>query len=376
MAKKKKESAEETIIDAEQEQEQEKDKPAGNQMELGKLLSGLTASLNREFGADTAMLNTEGKVYDNVSDYVKTEIPTVDYILGGKGFPVGRINEIYGAPSSGKTALAMHILKTTIDRGGVAVMLDSEAAFSFDMAQKIGVDLTKLIYLKPKTLQDIWRQAEKIIDFVKLKSPNQLCTIVVDSVANAPSEKEVQGDVADAEMGERARINSKALRKITMDISDNNICMILVNQVRDAIGVMYGDAETIPGGKALDFAASIKLRIHKSKQIVSETDKDGAPIGQIIKLKVTKNKVAPPFMSADLELFFDSGISKWSGLFEKMKKESVIYKNGSYWAFNNPNGEKENFYEKDFEAFMENHLYLCDFSTWKNYKVVVEKEDA
>jgi recombination protein RecA len=329
------------------------------------MVKGLAKALNKEFGDDTVQLfeSNEGHI-DNVKDYVKTGVPVIDYILGGKGFPVGRVSELYGEPSSGKTAVAMHILKQTIDRGGLAVMLDSEATFSFQMASKIGLDRTKLAYIKPKTLEEIWRMIEQIINHSKIKAPNQLVTIVVDSIASAPSLDETENDIAKAEMGLRARINSKGLRKITIDISDSNICLILINQIRSAIGQLYGDPDMIPGGKAIEFHASLKLKISKGKVIREDITSEKTPIGQMMRLKVTKNKLADPYKEAELEFFFDRGVPVYSGLMEKMMKESVLIRKGSYLFFG-----QESFYAKDFDTFMEAHQDLLDFSTWKNYKV-------
>jgi recombination protein RecA len=333
-------------------------------MDTAKFLKGLAKSLTKEFGDDSVQLfdSNEGHV-DNVKTFIKTGVPMIDYILGGKGFPVGRISEIYGEPSSGKTAIAMHLLKQTIDNNGVAIMLDSEAAFSFDMAQKIGLDRTKLLYMKPKTLEEIWQVVEQMINYVKLKSPNQLATIVVDSIASAPSVDEVEGDITKAEMGMRARINSKGLRKLTVYLSDSNICLIFVNQIRAAIGVVYGDQEMIPGGKSIDFHTTIKLRVHKGKIIRDESKAEKLPIGQFVKLRVTKNKLANPHMEADLELFYDRGIPINSGLMEKMQKDGVLVRKGAYLAFGD-----ETFYAKDFDTFIMNHPELLEFSTWINYK--------
>lgn len=334
-------------------------------MDQAAFLKGIAKSLNKEFGEDTVQLfDTNDGHIDNVADWVKTGVPMIDYILGGKGFPVGRISEIYGEASSGKTAIAMHVLKQTIDRGGLAMMLDSEAAFSFDMAQKIGLDRTKLAYLKPKSLEEIWRLVEQSIAYAKLKAPNQLVTIVVDSIASAPSQDESANDIEKAEMGIRARINSKGLRKVNMEVSDNNICLILINQVRANIGDMFGPKEMIPGGKGIDFAATIKLKVSKGKIIKDESTSDKIPIGQYVRLLCTKNKLANPHMDTEIELFFDQGIPVYSGLMEKMIKDKVLTKKGAYLAFGN-----ETFYSRDFDDFMNNHQELLDLSTWGQYKV-------
>lgn len=327
-------------------------------------LKGISKAFNKEFGDNTMQLfeTNEGHI-DSVKDYVKTGVPLIDYILGGKGFPVSRVSEIYGEPSSGKTAIAMHILKQTIDRGGHALMLDAEATFSFDMAQKIGLDRTKLAYSKPKTLEEIWRMVEETITFSKLKAPNQLVTIVVDSIASAPSQDELANDIEKAEMGIRARINSKGLRKMTVELSDSNICLILLNQIRAAIGVMYGDQEMIPGGKSIDFHASLKLKVSKGKLIRDESTSEKTPIGQYMRLRVTKNKLANPYTDAELEFYFASGIPKYSGLMEKMLKEGVLRKKDNQIWFGD-----EHFFGKNFDDFIENHQELLDFSVWKNFK--------
>lgn len=333
------------------------------------LLKAFAKSINKEFGENSVTLFTtnEGSI-DCVKDFIKTGVTLIDYILGGKGFPVGRISEIYGESSSGKTAIAMHVLKAAIERGGTAIMLDSEAAFSFSMANKIGLDRTKLAYTIPKTLEDMWRYVENIIHMMRDKAPTQLCCIVVDSIASSPSQKELSGDIGDYEMGERARINSKALRKITAEIASLNICLVLINQVRDSLA-MFGDKEMIPGGRAIDFHSTIKIKVRKGKVIVDEQTKE--PIGQNIGVKCTKNKVAEPFKKVELEFYFDSGISKYSGLMDKMIKAGIVKKSGSYYYLE---GENVNFYSKDFPDFMERHPELNDFTTWSQH--MSEKEDV
>jgi recombination protein RecA len=333
------------------------------------ILNSIAKSINKEFGADTTvMVDDDGALDRNIKDYIMFGVPVVDYIIG-KGVPSGRINEIYGEPSSGKTALAMHLLKTTIDRGGLAFMLDSEAAFSFDMAKKIGMNIQRLAYSTPRTLEEIWRQIEHITTKVKELAGDKLTTIVVDSIAAAPSEKEIANDIGKAEMGERARINSKGLRKITVDILDNSICLLFINQVRKNIGQMFGDTDLIPGGSAIDFHASTKIRVRKGPVIMDPLRKDLA-IGQVMRLKVTKNKTAPPFKKAEIELYFDFGIPKYSGVVSKLVAEKVISKKTTGTLV----FKDEKFKEGDIVQFMEAHPYLLDFNNLDQYKGEVEDE--
>ena len=338
------------------------DKPAKSASDIIAMIS---RSMNKTLGEGTAIILKDGE-FDNVTDYVKTGVYVIDYLLG-KGFPVGKVSEIYGQPSSGKTAIAMHVLKTTVDRGGIAFMIDSEAAFGFDMAKKIGLDVTQIGYTTPNTLEGIWRQIELIIAKVKEVASDRLVTIVVDSIAAASSENEIANDITKAEMGERARINSKGIRKVTVDIKDNNICLLLLNQVRVNIGQMFGDKDAIPGGNAIEFVASIKLRANKSKAIEHPTEKK-VPIGQITKLKVTKNKVAPPFREADIELYFDRGVPIYSGLVEFLLSRKVFARKGGSIVFKDIKFKEENIGE-----FIQEHPYLLDFDNLSTH--TTEQED-
>jgi recombination protein RecA len=204
-------------------------------------------------------------------------------------------------------------------------------------------------------LEEIWRQIEHIVEKVTTLAPDTLTTIIVDSIAAASCETEVAEDISKAEMGLRARINSKGLRKVTGIINDSNICLILINQIRANIGVIYGDKTLTPGGNAIDFHCTVKLRVNKGPVILQEGTK--TPIGQIARIKNTKNKLAPPFRKAELQLFFDRGIPLNSGVVEKLTEDKVLVRKGGYLVFKD--GTK--FRESDIDRFIEEHPYLLNF---------------
>ncbi len=333
------------------------------------VVKSVTQSLMKEFkDSETVRIYDGADDLLNISEFIKTNIVLLDDVLGGRGFPCGRISEIYGEPSAGKTAIATYALIDTINRGGLAVYLDTEAAYSFELAARSGLDRKGLVYLTPKTLEDIYRSIEKIIDHVQNEAPRHLVTIVVDSIAATPSQNELENDIDKAEMGERAKINSKGLRKITQLIGDNNICLLLVNQTRTKF-VLFGDPEFVPGGSAIDFHSTIKLKVKKGKDIEA-SEKDKTVIGQKMKILTTKNKIADPKRNAEIELFFDTGIPKYSGVFEWLVKGEILRRYGQSFFYKNPQGEEIKYLISDFDKFIEEHPILLDKKQWK----VIEPE--
>ena len=317
--------------------------------------------IDKDFGKGSVMMMNERG--EQTQEVISTGSIGLDTALGIGGLPKGRVIEIYGPESSGKTTLAIHVISEAQKKGGMCAFIDAEHAFDSGYAQKLGVDIDNLLISQP----DYGEQALEIAD--RLILSGALDVVVIDSVAALVPKGELEGEMGDSKMGLQARLMSQALRKLTATISKTNTICIFINQLREKIGVMFGNPETTTGGNALKFYASVRLDIRRMAQI-----KDGEEaVGNRVKVKVVKNKVAPPFRVAEFDLVFGEGISKTGEILDMGVEMGIVQKSGSWFSYN---GDKLGQGREGVKSLLKDNPALADEIEGKIREKIKEMQGA
>ena len=314
--------------------------------EKQKALEAALGHIEKQYGKGSVM-----KLGDSSSNMVVEAVPTgslgLDIALGVGGVPKGRIVEIYGPESSGKTTVALHMVAEVQKRGGIAGFIDAEHALDPLYAKNIGVDIDNLYISQP----DNGEQALEITETMVRSGAVDI--VIVDSVAALVPKAEIEGDMGDSHVGLHARLMSQALRKLTAAISRSNCVVIFINQLREKVGVMFGNPETTTGGRALKFYASVRLDVRRTETL----KQGGEMVGNHVKVKVVKNKVAPPFKQAEFDIMFGTGISREGEILDLASECNVVNKSGAWYSYN---GERIGQGRENVKIFLKDHPEICE----------------
>ncbi len=315
-------------------------------MEKDKALELTIKSLEKQFGEGSVMRLGDNVASMNV-EAISTSSIGLDIALGIGGVPRGRIVEIYGPESSGKTTVALHIAAEAQKQGGIAAFVDAEHALDPVYAKALGVDIDNLIVSQP----DTGEQALEIVE--ALVRSGAVDIVVVDSVAALVPRAEIEGEMGDQHIGLQARLMSQALRKLAGAVSKSNCCAVFINQLREKVGVMFGNPEVTPGGRALKFYSSVRLEVRRVETIKHGTDM----VGSRTRVKVVKNKVAPPFKSADFDIMYGKGISKEGDIVDVASEAGIVEKSGAWYSYN---GERLGQGRENIKKYLEENPSICD----------------
>ena len=314
--------------------------------EKQKALEAALGHIEKQYGQGSVM-----KLGESSSNMVVEAVPTgslgLDIALGVGGVPKGRIVEIYGPESSGKTTVALHMVAEVQKRGGIAGFIDAEHALDPVYAKNIGVDIDNLYISQP----DNGEQALEITETMVRSGAVDI--VIVDSVAALVPKAEIEGDMGDSHVGLHARLMSQALRKLTAAISRSNCVVIFINQLREKVGVMFGNPETTTGGRALKFYASVRLDVRRTETL----KQGGEMVGNHVKVKVVKNKVAPPFKQAEFDIMFGTGISREGEILDLASECNVVNKSGAWYSYN---GERIGQGRENVKIFLKDHPEICE----------------
>ena len=323
-----------------------------------KALDAAISNIEKQFGKGSVMKLGDAKVNFNVES-VPTGSLSLDIALGLGGVPKGRVIEIYGPESSGKTTVALHMVAEVQKRGGIAGFIDAEHALAPVYAKNIGVDIDNLYISQP----DSGEQALEITETMVRSGAVDI--VIVDSVAALVPKAEIDGDMGDSHVGLQARLMSQALRKLTPVVSKNNCVVIFINQLREKVGVMFGNPETTTGGRALKFYSSVRLDVRRTETLKQA----GEVIGNRTRVKIVKNKVAPPFKEAEFDIMFGKGISKEGDILDLASNIDIVQKSGAWFAYN---GEKIGQGRENAKQFLAQHpdiMKEIDTKVRMHYKI-------
>ena len=311
-----------------------------------KALDNAVAQIEKQYGKGSIMKLGDSSARMNV-ETTPTGCLSLDIALGLGGVPKGRIIEIYGPESSGKTTVALHMVAEVQKRDGIAGFIDAEHALDPSYAKKIGVDIDNLYISQPDNGEQALEIAETMV------RSGALDIVIIDSVAALVPKSEIDGEMGESHVGQQARLMSQALRKLTAIVSKTNCVVIFINQLREKIGVMYGNPETTTGGRALKFYSSVRLDVRR----VETLKQGGEMVGNHVRVKVVKNKVAPPFKEAEFDIMFGTGISREGDILDLAVKIGAVEKSGAWYSYN---GDKIGQGRENAKLFLQSHGDICD----------------